>query len=187
MPRVLDIRGRLSILMLSISGGPASATGRSRARERDAATPRRPVRARERERQADIYGRGVREALKLRLLATALAVFTMMCSHTRSPPSIWEFPPFLSPQIAPLPSCRGTKNTDGCSADERETRRGPRMSAGEKRYFEIIGDCRLSGIVPIVSIPDIERVFNFTSRRLAMIFTRFRDITRLRILVEFRS
>lgn len=57
----------------------------------------------------------------------------------------------------------------------RETRRDPRMRAGEKRYFEIIGDCRLSGIVPIVSIPDIERVFNFTSR-LAMIL-RFQDNT----------
>lgn len=80
--------------------------------ERDTATPRWPVRGRERERQADIYGRGAREALRLRLLATALAVFTMMCSHTRSSPSIWEFLPF-SPHVAPshvVSLVPGTKN-----------------------------------------------------------------------------
>lgn len=96
-------------------------------------------------------------------------------------------PPFLSPRRSfprRLPRTGHQKYLSTVVPRMRETRWDPRMRAGEKRYFEIIGDCRLSGIVPIVSIPDIERVFNFTSR-LAMIFTI--SGYRSRIFVEFHS
>lgn len=154
-------------------------------------TPRRRSGRCERERENDrrtyMVAGPARQALRLRLLATALAVFTMMCSHTRSPLSIWDFLPFSS-HIAPTHvsslSCRAPK-IPTVVPRMRETRRGPRMRAGEKRYFEIIGDYRLSGIVPIASIPDIERVFNFTSC-LAMIFT-ISGCYQSRIFVEFRS
>lgn len=72
---------------------------------------------------------------------------------------------FTAPSSRARPPRAGTKNTDGCSAILRETRWPTRERAGEKRYFEIIGDCRLSGIVPIVSIPDIECIFSLVSQK----------------------
>lgn len=123
--------------------------------ERDTATSWRPVRARKRERQADIYGRGVREALKLRLLATALAVFTMMFGASLSLSLFLSslylgVPPFLSPRslfdavlLARLalssPSCRAPKISTVVPW-VRETRR----TEGEEQERSVIS--RLSGI-----------------------------------------
>lgn len=103
MPRVLDIRGKLSILMLSISGGPASATGRSRARERrrDAATA--GASERERATGGHIWSRGPRgsqvtlasdgasrfhdDVLTHALSSLYLGVSSLSLPH-RSPPSL---------------------------------------------------------------------------------------------------
>lgn len=94
--------------------------------------------------------------------------------------------PFLSPRrFFPRRLSRAGNQKYLSTVVPRMREWDPRMRVGEKRYFEIIGDCRLSGIVPIVSIPDIERVFNFTSR-LAMIFT-ILGYYRSRIFVEFHS
>lgn len=142
------------------------------AHERDTATSWRPVRARKRERQADIYGRGVREALKLRLLATALVVFTMMfgvsLSLSLSPLSIWEFHLFSPLVASSTPSFFDASRALLLRAGHQKYRRlfrgwerrgGPREKNRREALFrDFIGDCRLSGIVPIVSIPNIKRV-----------------------------
>lgn len=150
-----------------------------RERHRDAAMA--CARERERATGGHIWSRGPRGSQVT--LASDGAM--MMCSHTRSPPSIWEFLPF-SPDVAPshvVSLVPGTKNIYRRLFRGWERRGGTRgWEQEKKRYFEIIGDCRLSGIVPIVSIPDIERVFNFTSR-LVMIFT-ISGYYRSRIFVE---
>jgi len=148
--------------------------------ERDTATPRWPVRGRESERQADIYGRGAREALRLRLLATALAVFTMMCSHTRSSPSIWEFLPF-SPHVAPshvVSLVPGTKNIYRRLFRGWERRGGTRGWEQERSVIS-----RLSGIAGFLescrSSPFPISNVSSISRAVSPWFLRFQDIGRI--------